>query len=98
MKLFCVQDRAARWASVGIASLRDEHLDTLPDALWTAGTAIRVADLGGNRLTDVPASLGVLNGLQRLRLSHNQLTQEGVPWAALAALPLLAVLALDHNR
>lgn len=93
-----VQDRAARWASVGIASLRDEHLNSLPEALWTAGTSIRVADLGGNKLTDVPASLAVLNGLQRLRLSHNQLTHEGIPWIALAALPLLAVVALDHNR
>lgn len=83
---------------MGIASLREELLDALPEALWSAGPSIRVADLGGNKLTEVPASLAVLNSLQRLRLSHNQLSQEGIPWTALAALPHLAVLALDHNR
>lgn len=93
-----IQERAARWSSVGIASLRDEQLNALPEALWSTGTSIRVADLGGNKLTDVPASLAVLNGLQRLRLSHNQLTQEGIPWTALASLPHLTVLALDYNR
>ena len=94
----CWQERALRWAAVGIASLRDEQLSSLPAELWSAGPSIRVADLGSNRLTSVPASLAALTGLQRLRLSHNQLTDEGLPWAALAALPQLAVLALDHNR
>lgn len=83
---------------MGIASLRDEQLSSLPEELWSVGPSARVADFGGNKLTTVPASLSALSALQRLRLSHNQLSDEGIPWPALAAMPQLAVLALDHNR
>lgn len=83
---------------MGIASLRDEHLSSLPAELWSVGPFIRVADFGSNNLTSVPASLSAFSALQRLRLSHNQLSDEGIPWPALTAMPQLAVLALDHNR
>ena len=92
------QDRASRWAAVGIATLRDEQLSSLPAELWSIGPSIRVADFGSNKLTSVPTSLSAFSALQRLRLSHNQLSDEGIPWPALAAMPQLAVLALDHNR
>ena len=92
------QDRASRWAAVGIATLRDEQLSSLPSELWSIGPSIRVADFGSNKLTSVPASLSAFSALQRLRLSHNQLSDEGIPWHALTAMPQLAVLALDHNR
>jgi len=78
--------------------LRDEHLTNLPEELWPIGASIRVADFGSNRLTSVPAALSAFSALQRLRLSHNHLTDEGIPWPALAAMPQLVVLALDHNR
>ena len=97
-RLMCFQARASRWAAVGIASLRDEHLDNLPEELWSIGPSIRVADFGSNKLTCISSSLSVFSALQRLRLSHNQLPDEGIPWTALAAMPQLAVLALDHNR
>ena len=92
------QDRASRWAAVGIASLRDQQLSSLPEELWSIGPSIRVADLGGNKLLSIPASLSAFSALQRLRLSHNQLPVEGIPWPALAGMQHLAVLALDHNR
>lgn len=57
-----------------------------------------MADLGGNKLISIPASLSAFSALQRLRLSHNQLSVEGIPWPALAGMSQLAVLALDHNR
>jgi len=87
-----------RWAAVGIASLRDERLTNLPEELWPIGGQIRVADFGSNKLTSVPAELSAFSALQRLRLSHNQLTDDGIPWPALAAMPQLVMLALDHNR
>lgn len=87
-----------RWAAVGIASLRDEQLSKLPEELWSIGPSIRVADFGGNKLMSIPASLTAFSALQRLRLSHNQLSDDGIPWPALAVMPQLAVLALDHNR
>ncbi|KAL0038769.1 hypothetical protein WJX79_007174 [Trebouxia sp. C0005] len=93
-----LQARASRWAAVGIASLRDEHLTNLPEELWPIGASIRVADFGSNKLTSVSAQLSAFSALQRLRLSHNHLTDEGIPWPALAAMPQLVVLALDHNR
>lgn len=96
--LSACQDRASRWAAVGIASLRDEQLSSLPEELWSVGPSIRVADLGGNKLKSIPAFLSAFFALQRLRLSHNQLSVEGIPWPALAGMCQLAVLALDHNR
>ncbi|DBB00038.1 TPA: hypothetical protein ACH3X1_013897 [Trebouxia sp. C0004] len=93
-----LQARALRWAALGIAALRDEHLSNLPEELWHVGASIRVADFGSNKLTSVPAELSAFSALQRLRLSHNHLTDEGIPWPALAAMPQLVVLALDHNR
>ena len=93
-----IQARVSRWAAVGIASLRDERLSSLPEEVWAAGHSIRVADFGSNKLTSISSSLSAFSALQRLRLSHNQLTDEGIPWPALAAMPQLAVLALDHNR
>lgn len=93
-----MQTRASRWAAVGIASLQDEKLSSLPDELWPVGPSIRVADFGINRLTSIPSTLSAFSALQRLRLSHNQLSDEGMPWPALATMSQLAVLALDHNR
>ncbi|CAI5964008.1 unnamed protein product [Closterium sp. NIES-64] len=36
--------------------------------------------------------------LQRLRLSHNSLTENTIAWEALTRLPNLMALALDHNQ
>lgn len=83
---------------MGIASVREEHLSELPQELWPVGPSIRIADFGSNKLTVVPQSLSAFSALQRLRLSHNQLTDEGIPWAALAGMSHLVVLAMDHNR
>lgn len=92
-----MEARAAAWKKTGIASLRDLKLTELPAELWSCGDALRVADLGGNRLTALPPTLGSLARLQKLRLSLNMLTDEGMPWDALASLTQLVVLALDHN-
>jgi Leucine-rich repeat (LRR) protein len=91
-----MEARAAAWKKTGIASLRDLKLNELPAELWACGD-LRVADLGGNRLTAVPPSLGSLARLQKLRLSLNALTDAGIPWDAMASLTHLVVLALDHN-
>ncbi len=86
------------WAKTGVVSARDAGLSELPGSLWTVGAAARTADLGGNSLTALPGSIAALTAITRLRLSHNALTSEGMPWDALASLLQLTVLALDHNR
>lgn len=50
-----------------------------------------------NRLEELPASIGRLASLSSLRLADNALTDAGVPWAALAGLTGLTLLALDRN-
>ena len=73
----------------------------LPEGLFQQPGAlsnIRTADLGGNALAALPASLANLTALMRLRLSCNALTTQSVPWAELAGLQQLRVLALDHNK
>jgi Leucine-rich repeat (LRR) protein len=54
--------------------------------------------LSHNQLASLPPALGSLTSLQTLKLSTNRLADDGVPWAALAALPSLAVLLLDGNQ
>lgn len=95
-----LQDRARAWAATGIISLRDQQLQSVPEQLWQAQIAAkaRAADLGGNRLETLPPEIGQLASLQRLRLSHNWLAEEGLPWEALAGLSQLATLVLDSNR
>ena len=80
--------------------MRDQQLQSVPEQLWQTQIAAkaRAADLGGNRLETLPLEIGQLASLQRLRLSHNWLTVEGLPWDALAGLSQLATLVLDSNR
>ncbi|KAK9825664.1 hypothetical protein WJX81_007931 [Elliptochloris bilobata] len=94
-----LQARAAVWAKTGVIALRGEQppLSQLPPAAMTI-TSTRVADFGNNALEALPAALGSLAALQRLRLSQNRLTVAGMPTGALAPLQHLVVLALDHNR
>ena len=67
-----------------------------PEVLAISGA--RVADFGNNALEALPAALGGLAALQRLRLSWNWLSAGSFPGTALAPLQQLVVLALDHNR
>lgn len=44
-------------------------------SLWLLQTSVFcLQDLSKNRLTDLPQSLGRLTGLQKISLSHNQLS------------------------
>ncbi|KAK9807010.1 hypothetical protein WJX72_010701 [[Myrmecia] bisecta] len=91
-----LQARSKAWAKTGIITLRDSELDSLPDEVCSIGAAARIADVGGNRVAHLPVGFTALSGLQRLRLSHNCLTDD--VFGVLTQLPQLAVLALDHNR
>jgi hypothetical protein len=91
--------RAAVWARTGIAPLRALGLAAAPPELFAPAiaAALRVLDLGNNALAELPPAVSALTALAKLRLSFNALGDDGVPWAALAALPRLEVLALDGN-
>lgn len=93
------QKRLMTWSKTGIVSLRDLKLYSLPEEMFEDSCCrnIKVADIGGNRLKRVPEKVCVLSSLQKLRLSSNQLDDEGVPWNSLATLPNLSVLALESN-
>lgn len=84
---------------MGVIALRGEQppLAQLPPAALAVAAA-RVADFGNNALEALPAALGGLAALQRLRLSWNRLSAGSFPGGALAPLQRLTVLALDHNR
>jgi len=60
---------------------------------------IRLLDCAHNLLQRLPPSLAALSGLATLRLSHNRLTDEGLPWGLLAdtCSGSLAVLELEGN-
>lgn len=76
----------------------NEGLTTIPGGVWEVAEDARVLELSGNRLTQIPAPmLALLPGLRTLRLAHNELPAQGLPWATLAGLPRLTSLVLDHN-
>ncbi|PSC75686.1 LRR repeats and ubiquitin-like domain-containing protein isoform A [Micractinium conductrix] len=93
-----MQQRAATWQKTGIAALRDLRLAQLPPELFNVASGVRVLDAGGNQLAVLPPAFTVLSALQRLRLSINQLSDEGMGWQLLGALPQLSVLSADDNR
>ena len=92
--------RAQTWAKTGIAALRDLKLTSLPSMIFSepAAGCLRVGDFGGNKLSSLPPSISKFVRLQKLRLSINALTDDGMPWEALSGLTNLVVLCLDHNR
>jgi Leucine-rich repeat (LRR) protein len=92
-----MQARAGIWVKTGVIGLRGEGLERVPLEVFEAGSAARVADLGGNALETLPEDFCRLPALQRLRLSHNRLSGTGFH-EALSRLSCLSVLALDHNR
>lgn len=93
-----MRQRAEAWQKTGIASLRDLRLAQMPPELFSVAAGVRVLDAGGNALTALPPSVSALTALQRLRLSLNQLGDEGMLWPALAGLTQLLILAADNNR
>lgn len=92
------KQRQEMWEKTGIVSLRDQGLQVVPGAVWVAGTALRVLDLGNNTLRMFPPAVAGLMNLQRLRLSSNLLSENTIAWDALTRLPVLTALALDHNQ
>ena len=79
-------------------SLLNEGLDSVPHEAWSAGPSARVLELSGNRLVSLPAEqVSQLTRLRLLRASANQLSADGMPWSALAALTRLTSLVLDSN-
>ncbi|EFJ45917.1 hypothetical protein VOLCADRAFT_105794 [Volvox carteri f. nagariensis] len=92
------QERKRIWEKTGEAGWRMNGLLALFFKLeGETGAASRLADLSHNRLCRLPASLACLTSLHTLRLDHNQLTAEGLPWSALSQLTALTALSLDCN-
>lgn len=93
--------RIEAWSKTGVASLRDLKLTEIPAELFThtrCAETVRVLDLGGNNFSELSPLIANLKKLQKLRLSFNILTDEGMPWEALCTMTQLVVLTLDHNK
>ncbi len=56
---------------LGVLSLRDNALDTLPLEIGKL-EKLRVLDVSGNNLVNLPFTISALNDLQALWLSENQ--------------------------
>jgi len=56
----------------GVMSLKELDLEVLPDAIADFAEQISALDLTGNRLRELPESVAVLEGLERLVLTKNK--------------------------
>jgi Leucine-rich repeat (LRR) protein len=95
-----MQARIDAWSKTGIGALRDLKLTEIPTEIFTNPLCcenIRVLDLGGNTFSSLPPSISNLKKIQKLRLSFNILTDEGMQWDAVCSMTQLVVLAIDHN-
>ncbi|WP_024617359.1 NEL-type E3 ubiquitin ligase domain-containing protein [Pseudomonas kilonensis] len=89
---------SADFSHVASLKLRDMRLsESSCDRFLTGFSSLRWLDMSSNRLTDIPASLGLMNGLTRLQLRSNQirLTPRGIQ--ILEGRASLKILNLDHN-
>lgn len=74
-----------------------QHAEVCCASLVTDLPNARVADFSSNKLRSVPPALGMLVGLQSLRLSDNLLTDAGIPWRSMSTLASLTQMILDNN-
>lgn len=98
MEIATEQERSALWKKTGIVTLREAGLTALPPEVWHTGAAAQVANFERNTLQTLSREFSQLTALQKLHLSHNQLTDGGVPSGVFAAFRQLQVLAISHNR
>lgn len=90
-----VPTKEQNYKATGIITLRQQRLQTLPQAALNAAAAARVLDAAYNKLKTVPSSISAFTHLTRLVLSFNRLIS--LP-DALSQLQHLKVLLLDHNK
>jgi len=81
-------------SKTGRLVLADNKLESLPPGLWLLGHTLRLLDLSGNRLTELPSQIGSLIQLQSLKLSNNRLVR--LP-EEIYYLTNLKTLVADHN-
>lgn len=87
-----------RWKTTGVISLSERGLKAVPEDVLAIGLSARVLDLGNNNLQEIPLEIGNLTNLQKLRLSVNNLSDNGLNWEGLVSLKFLTTLALNYNR
>ncbi|XP_057847551.1 plant intracellular Ras-group-related LRR protein 8 isoform X2 [Cryptomeria japonica] len=90
--------RLQRWKATGVISLFESGLEVVPEDVFAVGPSTRVLDIGDNCLQEVPAEIGNLTNLQKLRLTANNLSDDRIKWQGLVSLKCLTVLALNSNR
>jgi hypothetical protein len=91
------ETRVKAWKLTGIVSLRDSSLQKVPAAVWSIGLSVRVLDLGGNSLLELPLEVGSLTNLQSLQINGNGLKDGTISWQGLSSLSQLMMLTVDNN-
>lgn len=86
-----------RWKATGVISLSERGLKAVPEEVLAIGLSARVLDIGNNNLQEVPLEIGNLINLRKLRLSMNNLTDNGLKWEGLISLKFLTTLVLNCN-
>ncbi|CAK9254916.1 unnamed protein product [Sphagnum jensenii] len=97
LTLFLDETRVKAWKLTGIVSLRDSSLQKVPAAVWSIGLSVRVLDLGGNSLLELPLEVGSLTNLQRLQINGNGFKDGTISWQGLSSLSQLTMLTVDNN-
>ncbi|WP_420233875.1 NEL-type E3 ubiquitin ligase domain-containing protein [Pseudomonas sp. ABY48] len=88
----------ADFSHVASLNLRDMRLSELScDSFLRGFSSLRWLDMSNNRLTDLPESLGSMNGLTRLQLSANQISLTSRSIQILEGRVSLKILHLDNN-
>ncbi|NUT80534.1 NEL-type E3 ubiquitin ligase domain-containing protein [Pseudomonas brassicacearum] len=88
----------ADFSHVASLNLRDMNLSPLScDRFLQGFSSVRWLDMTNNRLTDLPESLGSMNGLTRLQLRANQIRLTPRSIRILEERVSLKILVLDNN-
>lgn len=86
-----------RFRAVAVLSLRQMGISALPDGFLRAFGNLRVLELPGNELTQLPMHLQSLRRLQCLDLTRNRITLNPAQCAILASCEQLNYLNLSEN-
>ena len=91
-------DLTANFSHVASLKLNDMGLTREgSESFLTGFSSLRWLDMTLNRLTDVPAALGAMNGLTRLQLGSNQIRLTSRSVGTLQDLTQLKILNLENN-
>ncbi|XP_047046076.1 plant intracellular Ras-group-related LRR protein 8 isoform X1 [Lolium rigidum] len=92
------KNRAERWKITGVIALSDSSLKAVPEEVWDCGSSVRVLDVCNNSIEAIPRKIVALKSLNKLLVTANDISDEGICWEGLSRVQGLIVLSLSQNR